>query len=86
MLTRYDRLPLGMTSVEAVREAVREALTKEKPRKFTQSVELVINLRDIDLKKPENRFTEVIELPHGLGSKARKVNAMAALNRVVVLW
>ena len=47
-----------MASVEAVREAVKEALTKGKPRKFTQSVELVINLRDIDLKKPENRFTE----------------------------
>jgi ribosomal protein L1 len=38
----------------------------------------VINLRDIDLKKPENRFTEVIELPHGLGSKARKVAVIAS--------
>ncbi|MDJ0275084.1 MAG: 50S ribosomal protein L1 [Nitrososphaerota archaeon] len=67
-----------MASVEALREAVREALRSGKPRKFTQSVELVINLRDIDLKKPENRFTEVIELPHGLGSKARKVAVVAS--------
>ncbi len=67
-----------MAAAEAVRGAVREALAKGRARKFAQSVELVINLKDIDLKKPESRFTEVIELPHGLGSKARKVAVIAS--------
>lgn len=33
-------------------------------RNFTQSIELIVNLRDIDLRKPENRITGTLELPH----------------------
>ncbi len=54
-------------------EAIEKAKKAGKPRNFKQSVELVINLRDIDLRRPENRFVEVVELPHGLGEKRRKV-------------
>lgn len=35
-----------------------------KSRKFKQSIELIVNLRDLDLRKPENRITGLIELPH----------------------
>jgi len=35
-------------------------------RGFRQSVDLIINLKDLDLKKPENRLNEVVELPHPL--------------------
>lgn len=33
-------------------------------RNFAQSIELIVNLRDIDLRKPENRITGTLELPN----------------------
>ena len=56
---------------DAIIEALREMRSKTKKRDFKQSVELLVNLRDIDLKKPENRIRELVELPHGLGKEAR---------------
>lgn len=58
-------------------EAIEEA-KKSQARKFLQSVELTINIKDVDLTKPENRFTEVIELPNGLGKKRRKICVIAS--------
>lgn len=40
-------------------------------RNFVQSVDLSINLRAIDLNKPENRFTANVVLPHGRGKAGR---------------
>ncbi len=44
-------------------EAVSKALALGKPRRFKQSVDLVIVLRDIDLKSPEGRIREIVYLP-----------------------
>ncbi|HIE18369.1 TPA: 50S ribosomal protein L1, partial [Candidatus Bathyarchaeota archaeon] len=43
-----------------------EAREKSKKRNFNQSVELIINLHEVDVKKPENRIQESIELPYAL--------------------
>jgi large subunit ribosomal protein L1 len=48
---------------EEILKAVDAAKKNAKKRKFNQSVELVLALRDIDIKKPENRINEIIELP-----------------------
>jgi len=56
-----------MTLEENLREAIKEMRSKSKKRNFNQSVELIINLRDIDVRKPEGRIQEVIELPHPIG-------------------
>jgi len=56
---------------ERILEALRELREKAKKRNFRQSVELLVNLRDIDLRRPENRIRELVELPHGLGKEAR---------------
>jgi large subunit ribosomal protein L1 len=49
-----------------------EELRKNSPkRKFVQSVELVMKLREIDLKKSESRLNEAIELPNPLGKTVK---------------
>lgn len=61
-----------MASQEIV-EAVKNALDNKhnRERKFKQSVDLVINLKDIDMSKPENRIDEEVQLPYGRGKKAK---------------
>lgn len=46
---------------------VLEALEGSKERKFLESVELAINLKDVNLADPKNRINEEITLPHGRG-------------------
>lgn len=49
------------------KEVVEKAKDEAKERNFEQSVDIAINLRDIDLGKPENRFSSEIILPHDKG-------------------
>lgn len=42
-----------------------------KKRNFTESVELTVNLKDIDLKKPENRINMELVLPNEIGKEPR---------------
>jgi len=56
---------------KALLESVKEAKSKAEKRKFSQSVELIINLRDIDMKKPESRIQESIELPHPVAKQSK---------------
>lgn len=44
---------------------------KENNRKFKQTIDVVINLKNIDLSVPKNRIDEDIMLPNGRGSKAK---------------
>jgi large subunit ribosomal protein L1 len=46
--------------------AVKEAREKSEKRKFNQSVELILKLQDIDMKAPEAKIQEVVELPYAL--------------------
>lgn len=46
--------------------AVKEAREKSEKRKFNQSVELILKLQDVDMKSPEAKIQEVVELPHAL--------------------
>lgn len=50
-------------SRDAIAKAVADMRGKTEKRKFPQSVELAVKLREIDLKKPEARITEALELP-----------------------
>ena len=62
---------------KALIESVKEAKSKAEKRKFAQSIELIINLREIDMKKPESKIQESIELPHPVG-KQNKVCVIAS--------
>lgn len=50
-------------SKDSIAKALAEARAKTEKRKFNQSIELAVKLREIDLKKPESRINENLELP-----------------------
>ena len=54
-------------------EAMKKARDGSKPRKFVQSWDLIISLRDMDLKKPENRLNLEFSLPEGSGKETKSV-------------
>lgn len=58
---------------ENILKAVKEARESSKRRGFLQSFDLVVNLKLIDLKKPENKLNEVFALPKGRGKDAKVV-------------
>jgi large subunit ribosomal protein L1 len=57
--------------------AVKEAKEKSEKRKFNQSIELILKLQDIDMKAPEARIQEIVELPHAL-EKPNKICVIAS--------
>lgn len=52
-------------------EAVDSLKEKSGERGFTQSVDLVINVRDLDLDDPDNRFSTKVNLPHSPSDEIR---------------
>ncbi|MFP4591205.1 MAG: 50S ribosomal protein L1 [Halobacteriales archaeon] len=56
-----------------IEEAVSRALEQAPERNFVESVDLAINLRDLDLADPNNRVEESIVLPEGTGRETRVV-------------
>ena len=57
-------------------DAVKEAKTKSGEKKFTQSIELILDIKEIDMKSPEGKIQQVIELPHVSG-KPNKIVVIA---------
>src|SRR5512136_1506554 len=60
-----------------IEEAIKQAITEAPARKFSESVDLAINLHNIDLAIPGNRVDAEVILPHGLG-KPTKIAVFAA--------
>jgi len=56
---------------KTILDAIKEVKGKSEKRNFVQSIELVINLQDIDPKKPESKIQELIELPYPPGKENR---------------
>jgi large subunit ribosomal protein L1 len=52
-------------------EVVTEALGKATERKFSESVEISVNLKDLDLTVPKNRLEDEIPLPKGRGKTVK---------------
>ncbi|MDD3976807.1 MAG: 50S ribosomal protein L1 [Methanomicrobium sp.] len=48
-------------------KAVNEAIEKAPERKFTESIEITFNLKNIDMAQPKNRIDETMVLPKGTG-------------------
>ena len=58
---------------DTIEEAVNSALDEAPERNFRETVDLAVNLRDIDLDDPNNRVDESIVLPRGTGQETRIV-------------
>lgn len=58
------------TSRKQILDALSKAREASKKRNFNQSVELIINLREVDMKRPENRVNLRVELPKGVGKRS----------------
>jgi len=56
---------------EAVITALENAKKLSKKREFAQSIDLIVNLKDLDLKKPENRVNELVEISNPLGKEIK---------------
>ena len=54
-----------------MKQAIADALETRKERKFTETVEVAINLRDVDLQNPQKRINDELALPHGRGRPAK---------------
>ena len=75
--------------------AVKEAKAKSGGKKFSQTVDMILNIQEIDMKAPEGKIQEMVELPHATGKpnkicviasgelalKARKANADNVVER-----
>jgi large subunit ribosomal protein L1 len=57
--------------------AVKEAKTKSGEKKFTQSIELILDIKEIDMKSPEGKIQQVVDLPHATG-KLNKIMVIAS--------
>lgn len=56
---------------DQVKNALESLKSDSKKRKFTQTVDLIINLKDLDLKKPEEQVDLFVRLPKGRGRKVK---------------
>ncbi|ELY57936.1 50S ribosomal protein L1 [Natronococcus sp. A-GB1] len=56
-----------------IQTAVTRALEDAPDRNFTETVDLAINLRDLDLNEPSNRVDESVVLPSGTGQETKIV-------------
>lgn len=55
---------------EFLKKSITELVTERKKRKFLETVELQVGLRDYD---PEKRFTGTVRLPHKVYSRVRVI-------------
>ncbi|WP_251343399.1 50S ribosomal protein L1 [Haloplanus halophilus] len=58
---------------DTIEQAVSRALDEAPPRNFRETVDLAVNLRDLDLNDPSNRVDESVVLPAGTGQETQIV-------------
>ncbi|MGV8162982.1 MAG: hypothetical protein ACP5N2_06650 [Candidatus Nanoarchaeia archaeon] len=56
---------------KSIEKAIKELRIEDNKKKFSQSFDLIINLKDINLKNPEDQVDFFATLNHGLGRKMK---------------
>jgi large subunit ribosomal protein L1 len=76
-------------------DAVKQAKEQSGGKKFNQTIDLILNIKEVDMKAPEGKIQAVVELPHAtvkpnkvlvvasgeLAMKARQSNADKVIER-----
>ena len=60
-----------MLSTQQLTELVKKGKDRAKERKFTQSVDVILTLKEVDPKKTDLNINEIVYLPHPTATKAR---------------
>ena len=60
-----------MLSNQQLAELVKKGKGQAKETKFTQSVELLISLKEVDPKKTDLNINEIVYLPHPTAKQAK---------------
>ena len=58
-------------------DAVKEAKAKSGQKKFNQTIELILDIKEVDMKAPEGKIQQVVELPHAT-AKPNKICVIAS--------
>ncbi len=56
---------------KTISEAIKKAKTQSGEKKFNQTVDLILDITEIDMKSPEGKIQEIVELPHETGKPNR---------------
>ena len=62
---------------KTISEAIKQAKKKSGAKKFNQTVDLILDIVEIDMKAPEGKIQEVVELPYVTG-KPNKICVVAS--------
>ncbi|HLC36671.1 MAG TPA: hypothetical protein VJK05_03640 [archaeon] len=62
-------------------KALKEVRNKAKERKFKQSVDLTINFKELDFKKPDSSFSLDVALPFSVGGKTESKTLVFARDK-----
>ena len=68
---------------KTILEAIKQAKAKSGEKKFNQTIDLILDIQEIDMKAPEGKIQEVVELPHDTG-KPNKVCVVASSGDFIV--
>ncbi len=68
---------------KTISEAIKQAKAKSGGKKFNQTVDLILDIVEIDMKAPEGKIQEIVELPHITG-KPNKICIIASSGDFVV--
>ena len=60
-----------MLSSQQIVELIKEGKEKSKTRKFTESVEVIITLKDLDPRKTDLNINEIVYMPNPTGGEAK---------------
>jgi len=62
-------------------EYVKKLRAESPKKKFTQSIDVIVNLQDLDFKKPDHQIDFFVALPHSVGKK-KSVAALVDVDMV----
>jgi large subunit ribosomal protein L1 len=68
---------------KTITEAIKQAKAKSGEKKFNQTIDLILDIVEIDMKAPEGKIQEIVELPHATG-KPNKICVVASSGDFVV--